>query len=87
MTEVPSNSYHPKTRAEWRQWLGDHHTQKEGVWCISFKKESGEVPLGYDEVVEEDLATAFTLFPTASDNFGAFPRSVKRGITEGNKWG
>jgi uncharacterized protein YdeI (YjbR/CyaY-like superfamily) len=38
MTKPPPNSIHPKTRAGWRKWLEQHHTQAEGVWLISFKK-------------------------------------------------
>ena len=34
MAESPANSIHPQTRAEWRAWLEEHHTQTEGVWPI-----------------------------------------------------
>jgi uncharacterized protein YdeI (YjbR/CyaY-like superfamily) len=40
MTEPP-NSIHPKTRAELRAWLEQHHSQAEGVWLISYKKSTG----------------------------------------------
>jgi uncharacterized protein YdeI (YjbR/CyaY-like superfamily) len=55
MVQSPLNSIHPKTRAEWREWLSEHHTQAEGVWVISFKKASGKPRLEYDEAVEEAL--------------------------------
>jgi uncharacterized protein YdeI (YjbR/CyaY-like superfamily) len=55
MVEVPPNSVHPRSRAEWRQWLEEHHTQTEGVWFISFKKASGEPRVEYEEAVEEAL--------------------------------
>jgi hypothetical protein len=38
MAETPPNSIHPKTRAEWWEWLAQHHTRAAGVWLISFKK-------------------------------------------------
>ena len=36
----PTNSVHPLTRAEWRAWLEQNHTQAEGGWLITFKKAS-----------------------------------------------
>jgi len=55
MVKPPKNSFHPKTRSEWREWLINHHTQTEGVWVISFKKASGKSRMEYDEAVEEAL--------------------------------
>ena len=55
MAKTPPNSVHPKTRAEWRTWLEQHHTQEEGVWLISFKKATGKPRFEYDEAVEEAL--------------------------------
>ena len=54
MTKV-TGSTHPKTRAEWRAWLEQHHTRTEGVWLISYKKETGKPRFEYDEAVEEAL--------------------------------
>ncbi|MDQ3250461.1 MAG: YdeI/OmpD-associated family protein, partial [Chloroflexota bacterium] len=50
-----ANSTHPKTRAEWRTWLEQHHTQTEGVWLISYKKATGKPRFDYDDAVEEAL--------------------------------
>jgi uncharacterized protein YdeI (YjbR/CyaY-like superfamily) len=55
MTKIPPNSTHPKTRAEWRTWLEEHHTRKEGVWLISYKKATGKARFDYEEAVEEAL--------------------------------
>lgn len=46
---------HPMTRAEWRQWLQDHHTRDSGVWLVSYKKRTGKPRVEYDEAVEEAL--------------------------------
>jgi uncharacterized protein YdeI (YjbR/CyaY-like superfamily) len=54
-SDVPSNSVHPKSRAEWREWLTQHHTRAEGIWVISYKKATGLPRLEYDELVEEAL--------------------------------
>lgn len=53
--EAPSNSVHPLSRAEWRQWLQENHTRSEGVWLVSYKKSAAKPRLEYDESVEEAL--------------------------------
>ncbi|HEX2908691.1 MAG TPA: YdeI/OmpD-associated family protein [Phototrophicaceae bacterium] len=55
MVEIPPNSIQPSSRAAWRQWLAEHHTQTEGIWLISFKKATGKPRVEYDEAVEEAL--------------------------------
>jgi len=55
MKEAPVNSIHPTTRAEWRAWLEQNHTQDEGVWLISYKKATGKPYVTYDEAVEEAI--------------------------------
>jgi uncharacterized protein YdeI (YjbR/CyaY-like superfamily) len=55
MAEQPANSIQPQTRAEWRDWLEQHHTRVEGIWLISFKKATGKPQVAYDEAVEEAL--------------------------------
>jgi uncharacterized protein YdeI (YjbR/CyaY-like superfamily) len=55
MVKTHPNSVHPKTRAEWRDWLAQHHTQKEGIWLVSYKKATGKSRFDYDEAVEEAL--------------------------------
>lgn len=55
MTTPPANSTHPLSRAEWRAWLAKHHTQKDGVWLISYKKATGKPRFEYDDAVEEAL--------------------------------
>jgi uncharacterized protein YdeI (YjbR/CyaY-like superfamily) len=55
MVKTHPNSIHPKSCAEWRQWLEQHHQQKEGVWLVSFKKATGKPRFDYEEAVEEAL--------------------------------
>lgn len=55
MAKEPPNSIHPKTRADWRAWLEQNHTQTEGVWLISYKKATGKPRFDYEEAVEEAL--------------------------------
>ena len=51
ITEV----FYPKKRAEWRQWLEQHHQTKPEVWVRLFKKDAGKPSLPYDDLVEECL--------------------------------
>lgn len=53
--QAPPNSVHPKTRAEWREWLEQHHAQTTGVWLITYKKATGKPRIEYEEAVEEAL--------------------------------
>ncbi|QDV39029.1 YdeI/OmpD-associated family protein [Tautonia plasticadhaerens] len=55
MAEPPSNSVHPRSRCEWRDWLESNHERAEGVWLITSKKATGEPRVEYDEAVEEAL--------------------------------
>jgi uncharacterized protein YdeI (YjbR/CyaY-like superfamily) len=43
------------TRADWRSWLTQYHTRKQGIWLISYKKGTGKPRFDYDEAVEEAL--------------------------------
>ena len=47
--------YYPKSRGEWRQWLLENHTQKDGIRLIIAKKGSGLPSLPVAEAVEEAL--------------------------------
>ena len=51
----PLNSFHPKSRAEWRKWLEENHTRTEGVWLVMYKKGTGKPRVDYAEAVEEAL--------------------------------
>jgi uncharacterized protein YdeI (YjbR/CyaY-like superfamily) len=43
------------SRAEWREWLTQHHAQAESIWLLIDKKHSTRGSLHYDDVVEEAL--------------------------------
>lgn len=47
---------HVTTADEWRQWLAKNHLhEKDGVWLVFYKKETGRPSIDYDESVEEAL--------------------------------
>lgn len=52
---IPTNSFHPKTRNELREWLTQNWNTPSGVWVISFKKATGLPMLDYGAIVEECL--------------------------------
>jgi uncharacterized protein YdeI (YjbR/CyaY-like superfamily) len=43
------------SRAEWRAWLEANHREAQGIWLITYKKQSGKPVLPYEEAVEEAL--------------------------------
>ncbi|MFM8744104.1 MAG: YdeI/OmpD-associated family protein, partial [Cytophagales bacterium] len=43
------------SRAAWRQWLKNNHTQPDSVWVVIAKKESGLPSITNNEMVEEAL--------------------------------
>ena len=55
MTELPPDSFHPLTAADWRNWLEQHHSSSTGVWLVLFKQASGQRSMGYEEAVEVAL--------------------------------
>ena len=50
-----TDSMQAENRAEWRRWLTRHHRRNEGVWLVTFKKDSGHPNLPYNDAVEEGL--------------------------------
>ncbi|MBK8049692.1 MAG: YdeI/OmpD-associated family protein [Anaerolineales bacterium] len=53
--QPPENSIHPLTRPEWRAWLEQNHSRRDGVWVITYKKATGKPRIDYEESVEEAL--------------------------------
>lgn len=43
------------SRADWRAWLAQHHTQSASIWLVYYKKASGKGTLTYDDIVEEAI--------------------------------
>ena len=50
-----SETLYVLSREKWRAWLAHHHTQKQEVWLVFFRKGSGKPSLSYDEAVEEAI--------------------------------
>lgn len=48
-------TFHAKTRKEWRKWLEKNHQSEKSVWLIIYKKESDIQSVYYPEAVDEAL--------------------------------
>jgi|SRR5664279_2946599 hypothetical protein len=42
MSMSDAERFHPETIGQWRDWLAAHHTQREGVWLVLWRRESGQ---------------------------------------------
>ncbi|MGF7216801.1 uncharacterized protein YdeI (YjbR/CyaY-like superfamily) [Spirosoma lacussanchae] len=52
-TDLPT--FYAPTRADWRQWLADHHATETSIWLKIYKKSSGIPSVTYDQAVDEAL--------------------------------
>lgn len=48
-------TFHAKTRKEWRKWLEKNHQSEKSVWLIIYKKESDTQSVYYPEAVDEAI--------------------------------
>ena len=48
-------SFHPKTRAEWREWLTQNHAASKGIQLVLIKKRANIPGIMYEDAVEEAL--------------------------------
>lgn len=51
----PEETTCPKSRAEWRDWLLTHHAERDSVWVVYHKKDSGVSRVSWKDAVEEAL--------------------------------
>jgi uncharacterized protein YdeI (YjbR/CyaY-like superfamily) len=50
---------HAETRASWRAWPGAHHSERDGVWLVSWRAATGKPAVPYGEAVEEALCVGW----------------------------
>ncbi len=48
-------TYCPKSRTEWRQWLEKNHRSKQSVWLVYHTKKSNIPSINWSEAVDEAL--------------------------------
>jgi uncharacterized protein YdeI (YjbR/CyaY-like superfamily) len=95
MTSSTKPKLHPdqvyaQTRADWRDWLEQNHTQTSGVWLVFNKKTSGLPHVTYDEQVEEALCFGWVdskpgKFDEQRSMLYFAPRKGKSGWSKPNK--
>ena len=53
--EKEIETFYPRSRQEWRDWLQDNHAKKQSVWLIYYKKKSNVSTILYSDAVDEAL--------------------------------
>jgi len=53
--EKQIETFYPKTRQEWREWLQNNHDKKQSIWLIYYKKNSKVPTVSYSEAVDDAL--------------------------------
>jgi uncharacterized protein YdeI (YjbR/CyaY-like superfamily) len=53
--EKEIETFYPKSRQEWREWLQENHNKKQSIWLIYYKKKSNVPTVIYSEAVDEAL--------------------------------
>lgn len=48
-------TFYPKNRQEWRDWLEHNHDKKQSIWLIYYKKKSNVSTVSYSDAVDEAL--------------------------------
>ena len=82
--DQPLETFSPKSRQEWRDWLQENHDKKQSIWLIYFKKESKQPSIIYSDAVDEALCFGWIdskSKPIDSDSYMQFfcrrkPKSV-----------
>lgn len=53
--EKEIETFYPKSRQEWREWLQENHDKKQSIWLIYYKKKSNSPTVIYSDAVDEAL--------------------------------
>lgn len=53
--EKETETFYPKSRQEWRDWLQENHSIKQSIWIIYYKKKSNAPTVAYSDAVDEAL--------------------------------
>ncbi|WP_461056150.1 YdeI/OmpD-associated family protein [Spirosoma arcticum] len=55
MAEKEIETVCPTSQQHWREWLQEHHAEKQSVWLIYHKKKAGSPTVTWSEAVDEAL--------------------------------
>ncbi len=74
-----TQTFHARTRNEWRKWLEKNHQSEKSVWLIIYKKESDTPSVYYPEAVDEALCFGWIdSKPNKRDNTSYYQFFAKR---------
>jgi uncharacterized protein YdeI (YjbR/CyaY-like superfamily) len=71
-------TFYPKSRQEWREWLQKNHIKKQSVWLIYYKKKSAIPTVTYSEAVDEALCFGWIDSKTKPINEESFMQFFSR---------
>jgi hypothetical protein len=85
-----TKTFQPKTRANWRQWLQEHHQSEPEIWLLYERATTHEKAITYLDIVEESLCFGWVdgIAKKCNDALSAqrlTPRRPKSNWTELNK--
>ncbi len=55
MSKQQIDTFCPKSRADWRQWLEKNHQSEQSVWLVYYKSSASVTSLSWSDAVEEAL--------------------------------
>ncbi len=55
MSKEEIETYCPKSRTDWRNWLVNNHQSKQSVWLVYFKSSTKVTSVSWSEAVDEAL--------------------------------
>lgn len=55
MNNKEIETYCPKSRLDWRNWLEKHHQSKQSIWLVFYKRSAKIPTLSWSEAVDEAL--------------------------------
>lgn len=55
MEKTITETFTPDSRQAWRQWLKNHHREKQSVWLIMYRKSTGKPSMEWSDAVDEAL--------------------------------
>lgn len=55
MNKTEIEHFYPETKQHWRKWLEKNHAQKNAVWLIHHKQNSGKPTIRWSDAVDEAL--------------------------------
>lgn len=55
MSQESIETFYPRNRQEWREWLQENHDKKQSIWVVYYKRKTNIPTVIYSEAVDEAL--------------------------------